>query len=253
MLHFTTIHGDVALQLPLDASVAPTALDTDEYGNARAGQQVPRYGWLGAKQRTAETVTGQTLMGIRLYAPATGRFLSVDPVFGGGDNRNRYPGDPVNKNDLDGRKWKCNTKCQLAGHGSHCTGYIWGAGSGHSQEGGRPGRQARHRAPGSPRLLRPPLQGVRLHEEPRPPVVRQQQQPAQHPPPQAANWMRSANHNSWGILFHSEVWRAPTAAGVAAAPDLPGGRPTCPTPPLTPTPVPARMPTVGPRSRGSGR
>ncbi|WP_372445192.1 DNRLRE domain-containing protein [Streptomyces verrucosisporus] len=207
VLQFTTIHGDVALQLPLDTSVAPTALDTDEYGNARAGQQIPRYGWLGAKQRTAETVTGQILMGIRLYDPATGRFLSVDPVFGGGDNRYGYPGDPVNKNDLDGRKWKCKAKCQLAGRGSHCTGYIWGAGSGHSKE--EAARDAKRDT---------------VHQAPRGCYARhcraydctknraRQWWDSNYSPRNIhrrnpPNWMRRANHNSWGILFRSEVWR----------------------------------------------
>lgn len=95
----------MALVLPLDASQAPTALDADEYGNARADQPPARYGWLGAKQRSAETLTGLTLMGVRLYNPATGRFLSGDPVYGGSANAYEYGyADPVNKFDLDG-KW----------------------------------------------------------------------------------------------------------------------------------------------------
>ncbi|MEV2201894.1 RHS repeat-associated core domain-containing protein [Streptomyces fradiae] len=104
-LQLTTIHGDVALQLPLDTTKAPTALDADEYGNPRPGQTATRYNWLGAKQRSTETLTGLTLMGVRLYNPATGRFLSIDPVYGGGDNRYGYPGDPVNQFDLDGKAW----------------------------------------------------------------------------------------------------------------------------------------------------
>ncbi|GAA3380740.1 hypothetical protein GCM10020367_69230 [Streptomyces sannanensis] len=105
VLQLTTIHGDVTLQLPLDASKSPVALDSDEYGNPRNGQAPTRYNWLGAKQRSAETLTSLTLMGVRLYNPVTGRFLSIDPVHGGGDNRYGYPGDPVNQFDLDGRSW----------------------------------------------------------------------------------------------------------------------------------------------------
>ncbi|MFF0428428.1 DNRLRE domain-containing protein [Streptomyces sp. NPDC004520] len=104
VLQLTTIHGDVALQLPLDTSSAPVALDSDEYGNPRAGRTAARYNWLGAKQRSTETVTGLTLMGVRLYNPATGRFLQTDPVRGGSANAYEYGfADPVNKYDTDGR------------------------------------------------------------------------------------------------------------------------------------------------------
>ena len=44
-------------------------------------------------------------MGVRLYNPATGRFLQVDPVLGGSDNPYDYARhDPVNIFDLDGRQ-----------------------------------------------------------------------------------------------------------------------------------------------------
>ncbi|WP_241996363.1 RHS repeat-associated core domain-containing protein [Kribbella antiqua] len=62
------------------------------------------YGWLGAKQR-AVSGAGLTLMGVRVYNPTTALFLSVDPVRGGGANAYAYPTDPVNKFDLDGRRW----------------------------------------------------------------------------------------------------------------------------------------------------
>ena len=104
VLLLANLHGDITLALPADTSVAPTVFDTDEYGNPRAGQAATRYDWLGDKQRSAETVTGLTLMGIRLYNPDTGRFLQVDPVAGGSCNSYDYVcGDPVNMVDLDGR------------------------------------------------------------------------------------------------------------------------------------------------------
>ncbi|WP_436995085.1 DNRLRE domain-containing protein [Streptomyces sp. enrichment culture] len=104
VLQLSTIHGDVALQLPLDTTKAPVALDSDEYGNPRPGQPATRYNWLGAKQRSTETLTGLTLMGVRLYNPTTGRFLSTDPVQGGSANAYEYAyADPRNKYDLDGR------------------------------------------------------------------------------------------------------------------------------------------------------
>nr|WP_023586455.1 DNRLRE domain-containing protein [Streptomyces thermolilacinus] len=104
VLQLATVHGDIALQLPLDAGEAPVALDSDEYGNPRPGKATARYAWLGAKQRSSETLTGLTLMGVRLYNPVTGRFLSNDPVYGGSANPYEYGyGDPVNNFDLDGR------------------------------------------------------------------------------------------------------------------------------------------------------
>ncbi|MFK0113909.1 DNRLRE domain-containing protein [Streptomyces sp. NPDC091217] len=105
VLQLTDIHGDVTVQLPLDTSKAPTALAYDEYGNPEGDTTAARYGWLGAKQRSGETVTGATLMGVRLYDPTTGRFLSIDPVPGGNANAYEYcNGDPLNSFDLDG-KW----------------------------------------------------------------------------------------------------------------------------------------------------
>lgn len=110
LLQLSNLHGDISLVLPLDTAVAPTAHSTDEYGNHRGGM-TGRYGWLGSYQRSAETPTSTILMGVRLYNPATGRFLSVDPVYGG--NRNAYEyshADPVNRHDLDGRWSKTKTR-----------------------------------------------------------------------------------------------------------------------------------------------
>ncbi|MFD6421301.1 hypothetical protein [Streptomyces sp. NPDC060198] len=80
VLPLSDIHGDIALQLPLDTSKAATSQDTDEYGNVRASSVPARYGWLGAQQRSGETLSGLTLMGARLYDSTTGRFLQLDPV-----------------------------------------------------------------------------------------------------------------------------------------------------------------------------
>ncbi|WP_079175436.1 DNRLRE domain-containing protein [Streptomyces malaysiense] len=107
VLTLSDLHGDTSMQLPTDTSTAPTVLDYDEHGNPRDGQDTVRYGWLGGKQRSSETLTGLTLMGVRLYNPATGRFLSTDPVPGGSANAYEYcGGDPVNCFDLDGKWWR---------------------------------------------------------------------------------------------------------------------------------------------------
>ncbi|MGY6027059.1 DNRLRE domain-containing protein [Streptomyces spinosirectus] len=112
VLQLANLHGDITLQLPADSSVAPTVLDADEYGNPRTGQPAARYAWLGGKQRSDETASGLTLMGVRVYDPTTGRFLSTDPVHGGSANAYEYgSGDPVNNYDLDGR---CSKECHEA-------------------------------------------------------------------------------------------------------------------------------------------
>ena len=107
------LHGDVLRTSTLTASGSPDGIliDSDEFGVVRdvtgAATAGARYGWLGARMRAADTGTiGLTLMGIRLYAPMLGRFLSQDPVFGGNANSYGYPADPVNGLDLDGRRYQ---------------------------------------------------------------------------------------------------------------------------------------------------
>lgn len=105
----TSLHGDVAVTLP-DAIAEPLQAVplADEFGvpdptdTATRGAN-NRYGWLGAHQRSTEAPAGITLMGVRLYNPTTGRFLSTDPVPGGNANAYTYPADPINQQDLDGR------------------------------------------------------------------------------------------------------------------------------------------------------
>ncbi|WP_441249709.1 DNRLRE domain-containing protein [Kitasatospora sp. McL0602] len=104
-LQLTDVHGDVGMTLPVNDVNAPVVvLASDEFGNPLAGTQNARFGWLGSQERSAETPTGDVLMGVRLYSPSLGRFLSVDPVLGGNANAYIYPADPLTGNDLDGRR-----------------------------------------------------------------------------------------------------------------------------------------------------
>ena len=74
--------------------------------------------YLGAKEKFATGgLLGLVRMGERLYAPALGRFLGVDPIEGGSANNYDYVNqDPINGSDLTG---------QCAGWG--CVGYALAA------------------------------------------------------------------------------------------------------------------------------
>ncbi|NEE52348.1 hypothetical protein G3M55_48100, partial [Streptomyces sp. SID8455] len=71
--------------------------------NLLPGTDPTRYGWLGGKQRSSETPSGATLMGVRLYDPSIGRFLSADPIPNGSANAYEYcAADPTGCTDLTG-------------------------------------------------------------------------------------------------------------------------------------------------------
>jgi RHS repeat-associated protein len=83
----------------ITAAITPAGLSGPSY------QQLPKHAYLGAKQRNTTLPTGIIEMGARLYVPQIGRFLQVDPVYGGSANDYDYAWqDPVNKLDLDGRQ-----------------------------------------------------------------------------------------------------------------------------------------------------
>jgi RHS repeat-associated protein len=102
------LHGDVVGGMAATGFGLTHTGDHTEYGVPRnaADTGTKRYGWLGGSQRAADTPNGASLMGARLYSPSTGRFLSVDPVYGGSANAYDYTGgDPVNLTDVSGTAW----------------------------------------------------------------------------------------------------------------------------------------------------
>ena len=108
-IQITNLHGDVlgvaASNLAADPGILAT-FETDEYGNPRDSGAIGyvRYGYLGEHQRAADNPAGITLMGVRPHNPATGRFLTVDPIQGGSAGSYDYCfADPINCVDLDGR------------------------------------------------------------------------------------------------------------------------------------------------------
>ncbi|WP_290514356.1 RHS repeat-associated core domain-containing protein [Aeromicrobium sp.] len=132
-IQLPNMHSDIAATVAVGGTGIDSYTEYTEYGLARDNANTPeRYGWLGTKQRDANTIGGLTLMGARLYNPTTATFLSRDPVAGGNDNTYTYPVDPINMFDLSGewgwskKKWRGFSRGvgKWAGRGSSALGWC---------------------------------------------------------------------------------------------------------------------------------
>jgi RHS repeat-associated protein len=101
-LQLMDLHSSVAATATPSSSGTTSTYTYDEYGNP-TNSNANRYGWLGGKDRAQTGIGNLTLMGHRLYDPASGRFLQTDPVPGGSANNYDYcNADPINCYDLAG-------------------------------------------------------------------------------------------------------------------------------------------------------
>jgi RHS repeat-associated protein len=103
IFYLADLHGDTVATAGASSTITglATTYDADEFGVPRSAS--PRYGWLGAKERTSEFTTGTTMMGQRVYQPHIARFLQTDPISGGSANDYDYANqDSVNQTDLSG-------------------------------------------------------------------------------------------------------------------------------------------------------
>ncbi|MGW8768540.1 ricin-type beta-trefoil lectin domain protein [Streptomyces sp. NPDC055815] len=105
-------HGTHTVSVDLSSGQTVVRRPSDPFGNPRGTQ--PAVGaWAGDKGfvgGTQDTATGLTNLGARQYQPATGRFLTPDPLLTPDDPQqwNGYAygaNDPVNKADPTGLNW----------------------------------------------------------------------------------------------------------------------------------------------------
>jgi len=99
----TTTSG-LLLWDPFGQPVDPVTFAIGTVASDGTGQVAGNTLWHQGALKPAESAGSALVveMGVRLYVPALGRFLQVDPIEGGSHNDYVWPVDPISMNDLSG-------------------------------------------------------------------------------------------------------------------------------------------------------